>query len=115
MRREQCGALLNLHKEMNRISQLPQEAEIVSEYILDMCAHLNEMNDPQKQIVQLENVVDNIKNKPLPQTRESFESSALLYHVLMELEDFLLYKKRFIESIDEEQFRIYWKKEVEGK
>lgn len=115
MRREQCGALLNLHKEMNRISQLPQEAEIVSEYILDMCEHLTEMNDPQKQIMQLENVTDNIKDQPLPETRESFESSALLYHVLMELEDFLLYKKRFVESIDEEQFRVYWKKEVEGK
>lgn len=115
MRREQCEAMLNLHKEMSHISKLPKEAQIVSDYILDMCEHVTEMNDPQKQIDQLEEVTDNIKNQPLPETRETFESSALLYHVLMELEDFLLYKKRFIESIDEEQFRIYWKREVEGK
>ena len=115
MRREQCEAMLNLHKEMNRISQLPEEAQIVSEYILDMCEHVTEMNDPQKQITQLEEVTDNIKNQSLPKNREEFEGSALLYHVLMELEDFLLYKKRFIESIDEEQFRVYWKREIEGK
>lgn len=115
MRLEQCGALHNLHKEMRRISNLPKQAEIVSDYILDMCEHVTEMNDPKKQIEQLEAVTDNMKNQPLPQTTEEFESRALLYHVLMELEDFLLYKKRFVESIDEEQFRIYWKQEIEGK
>lgn len=115
MRREQCGALLNLHKEMQRISNLPKQAEIVSEYILDMCEHVTEMNDPQKQISQLEEVTDNIKKQSLPANGEEFESGALLYHVLMELEDFLLYKKRFVESIDEEQFKVYWKKEIAGK
>jgi len=115
MRREQCGALHNLHKEMRRISNLPKQAEIVSDYILDMCDHVTEMNNPKKQIEQLEEVTDNMKKEPLPETMEEFESRALLYHVLMELEDFLLYKKRFVESIDEEQFRVYWKQEIEGK
>lgn len=115
MRGQQCGALLNMHKEMQRISELPKQAEIVSHYILDMCEHVTEMNDPKKQIAQLEEVVEEMQNQQLPQTREEFEGRALLYHVLMELEDFLLYKKRFVESIDEEQFRIYWKEEIQGK
>ena len=115
MRREQCGALLNLHKEMQRISNLPKEAKIVSEYILEMSEHVEEMNDPQKQILQLEELTEDIKKRPLPESREAFESSALLYHILMELEDFLLYKKRFVDSIDEEQFQVYWKKEIAGK
>ncbi len=115
MRMEQCDALLNLHKEMKRISDMPQQAQIVAEYILDMCEHVTEMNNPEKQIAQLEAVVADMKNHDLPKTREEFESRALLYHVLAELEDFLLYKKRFVESIDAEQFRIYWKQEIEGK
>ncbi len=115
MRKQQCGALLNLHKEMQRISDLSQQAQIVAEYILDMCEHVTEMNDPQKQIEQLEAVVADMKNHELPKTRDEFESRALLYHVLAELEDFLLYKKRFVESIDAQQFRIYWKQEIEGK
>ena len=115
MREQQCGALLNMHKEMQRISELPKQAEIVSHYILDMYEHVTEMNNPEKQIAQLEEVVEEMHNQQLPQTREEFEGRALLYHVLMELEDFLLYKKRFVESIDEEQFRIYWKEEIQGK
>ena len=87
----------------------------MSEYILDMCEHVTEMNNPKRQIEQLEKVTQDLKNGELPKTREEFESVALLYHVLMELEDFLLYKKRFIESIDEEQFRVYWKREIENK
>jgi len=115
MREQQCGALLNMHKEMQRISELPKQAEIVSHYILDMCEHVTEMNNPEKQIAQLEEVVEEMHNQQLPQMREEFEGRALLYHVLMELEDFLLYKKRFVESIDEEQFQIYWKEEIQGK
>lgn len=106
MRMEQCGALLNMHKELQRISEMPQQADIVSEYILDMCEHVTEMNHPEKQMAQLERVVADIKNHELPKTREEFESRALLYHVLAELEDFLLYKKRFVESSDEEQFQM---------
>lgn len=46
----------------------------------------------------------------LPQTREEFESGAVLYHVLMDIEEFLKYKKTFINKLDEVQLKKYWKK-----
>ncbi len=36
--------------------------------------------------------------QPLPKDREEFEPRAILYHVLLELEDFLLVKKRFADQ-----------------
>lgn len=36
-----------------------------------------------------------MKQQPLPKDREEFESRAILYHVLLDLEDFLLAKQRF--------------------
>ena len=30
--------------------------------------------------------------------------------IMMDLEDFLVYKKRFVESLDEKKLRIYWNK-----
>lgn len=39
-----------------------------------------------------------MKKEPLPVTREEFESRALLYHILMDLEEFLIEKKRFVTS-----------------
>ena len=115
MRMKQCGALCNLHAEMARMREMPKQATVVARFIMEMTEYVTEMNDPQKQIDDLEQLLDELRNEPLPKTHEEFENRAELYHVLMDLEEFILYKKRFVESIDEEQFRIYWKKEIQGK
>lgn len=115
MRMKQCGALHNLHSEMKRMRQMPKQAHIVADYIMDITQYVTEMNDPKKQIEQLENTLEHLRKEPLPETHEEFEARAELYHVLMDLEEFLLYKKRFVEEIDETQFRVYWKQEIEGK
>ena len=115
MRMKQCGALHNLHSEMRRMRQMPKQAHIVADFIMDITQYVTEMNDPKKQIEQLESTLEHLRKEPLPETHEEFEVRAELYHVLMDLEEFLLYKKRFVEEIDETQFRIYWKQEIEGK
>lgn len=115
MRMKQCGALHNLHAEMQRMRQMPKQAHIVADFITDISQYVTEMNDPKKQIEELENILEQLRNEPLPETHEEFENRAELYHVLMDLEEFLLYKKRFVEEIDETQFRVYWKQEIEGK
>ena len=115
MRMKQCGALHNLHSEMRRMRQMPKQAHIVADFITDISQYVTEMNDPKKQIEQLESTLEHLRNEPLPETHEEFETRAELYHVLMDLEEFLLYKKRFVEEINETQFRVYWKQEIEGK
>ena len=115
MRMKQCGALHNLHSEMRRMREMPKQAHIVADFILEITLHVTEMNDPRKQMDDLEQLLDNLRNEPLPETHEEFENRAELYHVLLDMEEFLMYKKRFIESIDETQFRIYWKHEIEDK
>lgn len=115
MRMKQCGALHNLHAEMRRMREMPRQAHIVSDFICDMTQHLNEMNDPKKQMGQLEEILDKLRKEPLPETHEEFESRAELYHTLLDLEEFLMYKKRFVESVDEVQFQVYWKREIQGK
>lgn len=115
MRMKQCGALHNLHSEMKRMREMPKQAHIVSDFIYEIAQHVTEMNDPQKLMEDLEKLVDKINEGELPKTKKEFMSQAELYHTLMDLEEFLMYKKRFIQEIDDIQFQIYWKKEVEGK
>lgn len=115
MRMKQCGALHNLHSEMRRMRQMPKQAHIVADFIMDISQYVTEMNHPKKQMEELEKTLEHLRNEPLPETHEEFENRAELYHVLMDLEEFLLYKKRFVEEIDETQFRVYWKQEIEGK
>lgn len=48
-----------------------------------------------------------MKREPMPETREEFESRALLYHILMDLEDVLNAKEQFIASLDPKALALY--------
>ena len=109
MRMRQCNALRNLHAEMQRIRQVPKRANIIAEYILDIVPYVEEMNRPSRQLEELKLLLEHFRKEQLPTTQEEFESRAELYHILMDLEEFILYKKKFVEDINETQFQKYWK------
>ena len=71
------------------------------------------VNSPDEQIARLEEIFADMKKEPLPESREEFEARAVLYHILMDIEEFLLFKKRFAESLDEKKLERYWKKDKE--
>lgn len=108
MRLNQCHILHNLHHEMRKIREIPAQAGIIAEYILYMADYVVEKNAPQEQIEKLEEIFETMKKEPLPSSREEFENRAILYHILMDLEEFLIYKKKFVQGMNEEQRRRYW-------
>lgn len=108
MRLQQCIVLHNLHYEMKQIRNTTIQAEVIADYILYMSDYVVEINPPTKQLERLNEIFEGMKYEPLPESREEFESRAILYHILMDLEDFLIFKKRFVDGIDEKQRHIYW-------
>lgn len=112
MRTWQCHMLQNLHSELQRIREMPVQAKIVSEYMFYMADFVTEANVPEKQIQALSRIFARMQLQPLPTSREEFESRATLYHILMDLEDFLLFKKQFVESLSEVQKQKYWEKKI---
>jgi len=109
MRLEQCNVLHDLHYELQKIRSHSVQAEMVADYMLYLVEYVTETNSPAEQIERLEHMVDAMKEQPLPQTRDEFETRAVLYHILTELEAFLIHKRRFVQSLDERQRRLYWK------
>jgi len=95
MREFQLGILQMLHYEIRKIRTMPKEAHIISEYINYLIPYVTEHNNPQEQIDKLNQLLENIRNDQLPTKREEFENHAILYHILMDLEDFLLRKQQF--------------------
>lgn len=112
MRMKQLNILHNLHYEIKKIRNMPKQALVIADYIMYMADYVIEINDPEKQIAKLEEISEQMKKEPLPKSREEFEGRALLYHILMDLEEFLVFKKRFVNSLDERKLSIYWKKET---
>lgn len=111
MRRDQCKIMQNLHKEMKAIKSIPKQAHKVAEYVKYLAGFVIEKNEPVEQLTRLEILFDEMKKDELPKTREEFESRALLYHTLMDLEDFLNCKMSFINNLDETRRKLYWAKE----
>lgn len=111
MRHEQCRILDDLHYEMKKIRSMPKQAKVIAEYILYLTEFVIEIHDPVHQMERLKEIFRDMKSEELPGTAEEFESRAMLYHILMNIEDFLACKARFVQKLDEKQLQIYWKKD----
>lgn len=109
MRKNQCQILHNLHYEMKKMRTMPKNAKIAADYLLNLAENITEYNNPEEQLSSLKEIIEHIKCDELPTTMEEFESSALLFHILMDIEDLLVYKKHFIDNVDKIQKKHYWK------
>ncbi len=109
MRLNQCHMLDNLHSEIQKMRGMPRQAEIVANYMYYLSDYVTERNIPDVQRDRLNQIFEEMTQQDLPETREEFESRALLYHVLMDIEEFLNYKAEFIGNLDEVQKKEYWK------
>ena len=105
MRLLQIDMLRSLHFEMKRMLSMPAQAEVVADYLDFMNACLGKMDSLEMQVDKLHEILDKLKEDSLPQDMEEFQSRAILYHVLMDIEDFLYIKKRFVEGLDEKYRR----------
>ena len=109
MRHKQCHILQNLHDEMRRILTIPKQAEVISEYLLYLADYIIETNSPHRQVERLNEIFEDMKSEELPKTREEFENRAILYHVLMDIQDFLMCKADFVIHLNDKQLHLYWK------
>jgi Predicted membrane protein len=113
MRYEQCRILHNVYCEIEKINSMPAQADMVSEYLLYLTDYVIEINNPDQQIEKLNKIFTKLKHEELPKTGDEFENRAKLYHIILDIEDFLMYKAKFVNKLDNLQMKKYWK--VPGK
>lgn len=109
MRWKQCSTLRNLYSELGRLRDLPAQAGIVSDYLHYLSDYVVETNIPQRQLERLDEMIEEIRLHDPPTSPEEFEGRAMLYHILMEIENFLGFKSDFVSSLDPSQLELYWK------
>lgn len=108
MRLEQCMEFYSLHTEMKRMRKMPVQAEMIADYMLYLKDYVVENNSPEEQFEKLQEMVEKMRKQPLPADYEEFESRAILYHVLSQLEAFIEHKDKFVKDLDEQQKKVYW-------
>lgn len=108
MRYGQCRILRGLNDELAGIRNMPKQAAVIAEYLRYLAEYVIEINQPTQQIARLGEIFAAMKNEELPKTREEFENRAMLYHILMDIQDFLTYKANFVSKLDQKQIERYW-------
>lgn len=108
MREQQCTVLKDIYKKIMNIHRVPAQAEQISAFIYQISISFGESNNAKDLLEDLSKLFGQMKNTPLPVTREEFENRAVLYSILMDLEYFLQLKKDFSDSLTQEQIRQYW-------
>lgn len=101
------GSCLERQPGFMRISTPPQ-AVYISGLICSISRSFYEHNNASGLLEELEQVKIQMRQQPLPVTREEFEARAVLFQILLELEQFLVMKREFVEELSEQDIRIFW-------
>lgn len=109
MRKTQQLVLLRMGEQLGHINVLPVQARQVGGVMIQIGNSFHECNNAEGLLEKLEEVRREMKKQPLPKERAEFENRAVLYQILLELEEFLMIKKEFADSLSEEEINRFWK------
>lgn len=108
MRKSQSGLLENMRNSIVQITMNTKEAMEIAGFLEHIACSLHETNNVVTLMDDFWEIKQKMEHSFLPKTREEFENRAILYHLLLDTQRFLLMKQEFVQSLTEEQVNIYW-------
>lgn len=108
MRRLQSRVLRRIVEHIAHLQMLPPQSEQISRFIMEISSSFHEYNNAVELLEELGRVKASMRRQVLPITRDEFESRAVLYGILLELEQFLEIKKSFVEDLTEAEIDKFW-------
>ncbi|MFG6369122.1 MAG: hypothetical protein K1W16_11995 [Lachnospiraceae bacterium] len=96
MRENQSRVLRNIYNSIILIKMLPTQTMQVATFFKEIEAQYHRENDVEGLLNILQKMLSDMKLENLPQSREEFEARALLFYTLMQLDEFLRLKNRFV-------------------
>ncbi len=99
MRENQTKVLQEMFKCVRQISSVPHTAPLVADFLEKVSREYHKDNDVRELLEELATLRSKMKSLPLPLLRTEFEDRANLFILLERLEEFLLIKRNFSESM----------------
>ncbi len=96
VRQNQLQILEKIQEGLGQIRDIPEKA-IVLKYLQSFKGKIGKANYALPLKEELKKLLDDFKVAPLPKSRDEFESRAELFHILLEIENFLNLKIRYHE------------------
>ena len=98
MRQFQSQVLRQIYNSIQMIAYLPDQAPVIASFFEQIAREYARTNDVKALLDTLHELILSMKKEALPKKREEFESRAVLFYILKQLEEFLLLKKNFVEA-----------------
>ena len=95
MRQTQFNHINQMYEMVLNIEHPHEYAKTISNYLNQLSYDIGVENLALKQLDKLEKLKKEFKDKPLPETRASFETRAILFQMMLEIESFLKQKIDF--------------------
>lgn len=96
MREKQSVVLKGIYQNIMQIAYLPKQAHMVAEFLGELEQAYHKYNTVTEYLDKLQALGEEMKREALPETREEFEARAILFYVLIQLEELLWIKRRFV-------------------
>lgn len=109
MRMEQVQLLKRIHLNLPRLQESYMQTNLVSKFMRMTAISMDEYNNASALLDHLSLLRKKFKAAPLPSSRQEFESRAVLYEIVKELQDILIIKQNFSNSLTRTQIEMFWK------
>lgn len=96
LRKSQFRVLVQMRRDMLAVGAKTPQQEAVCALLRQVAEEYHRENDVSALLKRRDELLSEMKTQPLPATRSEFESRAVLYGMLLRLEDFLMRKRDYM-------------------
>ncbi|MCM3022833.1 aromatic acid exporter family protein [Heyndrickxia ginsengihumi] len=100
MREQQFEIIERCLPTLTSISTMVSQRNLVADFIEEVKNNIKPENTAQNRLDSLYRLQEEMKTMALPKDREEFEARAALYHFLQEMEQYLLIKSEFKDTVN---------------
>ena len=108
LRRKQQRMLRRMLENTARLKSAPRQSDDVAEFLKLIAWSLSSYDNAGELLFQLYLLRTHFRSLDLPETREEFEARAVLFELVGDVEQLLLVKQEFAQSLTPEQIRLFW-------
>ncbi len=108
MRLKQFEVLQIIASNLQRINYVPSQSTDISAYLKQVAYSISKHDNAQELLDCLQKMRMRFRNANLPINRQEFETRAVLYEIVNDVQYLLRIKQEFAESLSPYQIRTFW-------
>ncbi|WP_461811569.1 aromatic acid exporter family protein [Faecalimonas sp.] len=108
MRSKQTVILKQIHHNLPRLQESYLQTNLVSKFMRITAISIENYDNAEDLLKYLSLLRRKFRSAPLPSTRQEFESRAVLYEIVNELQEIIILKRIFTESLSPHEIKIFW-------